>query len=477
MSFRKSFFKNLLVSGGYIYLSQIVNFFASFITSRLLLPSDFGLVGLITVFSGFITVFSDSGITQAVIRTRYENTYYRGINSISVIIGITLCTIMLMLIYPISLFYKNAQILWPGVAISFLFIIRSLSIVPVAVLQKKLHFSTVGKIIFFSTVAQTLSTILFAWLGLKFWALIWAQYVQAGVMLVLAYNKTIENLFTLRKPIIAKSFHLTKNLIGSLIGFNVINYWARNTDNLIVGKYYKTNDLGIYNRAYLMLQLPLNLITGLFNSVLFPNLVKRKNEGGDVQSEYYFILKIISVINIPIAFILILFPYAFTTVLWGKSWLDVAKLLPYFGLLNLTQTLTSTIGNLMIIENKEKAMMYTGWLNAAFIIGGIIYGSTISITAIAAYTALCYILLVLPVNIFYMMGYKLHYTSHLLSFWLPKLFLSLFIWIGLYFSSSKIVIGGFLLWILIVLWDTRKEIFSITGFILSKSTQKFLGNV
>ncbi len=476
MSFKKSFFKNLLISGGYIYLSQLINFFASFIISRLLLPSDFGLIGLVTVFSGFITIFSDSGITQAVIRTKYENTYYKGINSVSVIIGVTLCLLMLILIYPISLFYNNTQILKPGIIVSFLFIIRSFYIVPIAILQKKLQFSTVGKILFFSTLAQTLSTIFFAWLGLKFWSLIWAQYVQAIVMLALTYNKTSGVLFSLKKTVIVKSFQLTKTLIGSLMGFNTINYWARNADNLIVGKYYKTNDLGIYNRAYLMLQLPLNLITGLFNAVLFPSLVKRKNEGGDVESEYYFMLKIISVINIPIALILILFPYAFVTVLWGKYWIDVAKLLPYFGLLVLSQTLTSTIGSLMIIENKEKAMMYTGWLNALFIIGGIIYGSTISITAIAAFTALSYILLVLPVNIFFMMGHQLHYTSHLLSFWLPKLFLSLFIWVGLYFSFPKIVIGGFLLWILIVLWDTRKEAFNITGFILSKSTQRFSRN-
>ena len=62
MSFQKKFFKNILISGGYNYLSQIVNFVASIIISRLLLPSDFGLINLITVFSGFINVFSDSGI-------------------------------------------------------------------------------------------------------------------------------------------------------------------------------------------------------------------------------------------------------------------------------------------------------------------------------------------------------------------------------------------------------------------------------
>ena len=124
MSFKKNFFKNLLISGGYNYLSQLVTFVASFVTSRLLTPNDFGLVGLIAVFSGFITIFSDSGLSMAVIRSGYKQTYYRGLNFLSLVIGCMLCIAMIALIYPIAYFYQNSGIILPGIAIAFLFIIN-----------------------------------------------------------------------------------------------------------------------------------------------------------------------------------------------------------------------------------------------------------------------------------------------------------------------------------------------------------------
>src|SRR5690606_27975806 len=110
-------------------------------------------------------------------------------------------------------------------------------------------------------------------------------------------------------PYIKVSFRYTKSLIGSLIGFNLVNYWARNADNLLVGKLYGVNDLGIYNRAYSLLTLPLTLITGLMGTVLYPSLKKLKNDGGDIRVEYMYVLKVTRFLVFPVSFILLLFPH------------------------------------------------------------------------------------------------------------------------------------------------------------------------
>lgn len=455
MSFRKTFLKNIFISGGYAYLSQLVNFFASFITSRLLLPSDFGLVGLITVFSGFITVFSDSGLSMAVIRSRYENTYHRGLNSVAIIIGLVLCILTLLLVYPISLFYKNDTLILPAIAISFLFIIRSFYTIPMAVLQKRLQFSAAGKILFISTIAQTISTIILAWMGYKYWSLIWSQYVQAIIIYAMVYAKTSEKLLSFNKPVFVRSFQLAKKLIGSLIGFNVVNYWARNADNLLVGKYYGTNDLGIYNRGYLMLQLPLNLITGLFNTVLFPSLVKYKNEGGNVEGEYFFILKVLSVINLPIGFILIIFPEQFVRILWGNNWIGVASLLPYFGLMVMIQTLLSTFGNILVLQDKERVLMFTGWVSAGSLIVGIIYGATVSLIGVAAFYTFTFVVFVFPFQILYVSNKRLHFTSGFLNFWLPRILLAPLLWIAIYFSLHNFIYLLMLIWTVLIIYNIR----------------------
>ena len=104
--------------------------------------------------------------------------------------------------------------------------------------------------------------------------------------------------YKLSYPIVA--YRKTKSLMENLSGYNLVNYWARNADNLIIGKVYSSYDLGIYNRAYKMLQLALSLISGLFGTVLYPSLKKFKSEGGNVNEEYSSILGIISIINFPV---------------------------------------------------------------------------------------------------------------------------------------------------------------------------------
>ena len=458
MSFKKTFLKNLIVSGGFTYLSQLLTLAASLITSRLLTPADFGLVGLITVFSGFISAFSENAIAMAVLRSEYRETYYRGLNYLAIILGIILCTITVILIYPISLFYNNNDIIWPGIAIAFLFIGRAVCIVPIALLQKDLQFGKAGRILFFSALAGTISTIVMAYFGAKSWALIWSQYVTAIVSFIILYSTKPEVFLKTRIVVIKKTYKLARKLIGNIVGFNMINYWARNADNLIVGKYYGTNDLGIYNRAYLMLTMPLSLITGIFSSVLLPSFIKHKNEGGDMEREYYFILKLISLINLPIAVILILFPQTLVRILWGESWMGVATLLPYFGLLVLTQTLTSTLGSFLIVQNEEKALMFTGWISSFFMVGGIVVGSFFSLQSIAAFYSLAYLVLALPFSVIYVFVLRLKFTKGITEFWMTRIFLSFIIWLAIYKEIYFLLLISIILWIILVFWNARNEI-------------------
>lgn len=468
MSFKKKFFKNVLIYGSYTFSTQFVIFLTSLATSRLLLPADFGLVALITVFSNFINIFSDSGISYAVIRSPYLFTYYRGLNTISLLLGVLLCVVFIALIYPIFLFYKNPAIILPGIAIGFLFIARSINIVPIAILQKQLNFSSSGKPVFIATIVSACCTIIMALMGFGYWSLIWAQFINSFVTTFLLYRKSSVKMFSFRKPVFAKSFHLTKSLIGSITGFNTISYWSKNSDNLIVGKYYGSNDLGIYNRAYLMLTLPVNLVTGLFSSVLYPSLIKHKNEGGNVEGEYYFILKILALLTFPLSIILILFPDLFVKILWGKNWMMVAKLLPYFGLLIMTQTINSTMGSLLILEKKEKTLMYTGWITSALLIAGIIYGATISLVSIGAFYALAYIALVMPFNIIYVFRLKLNYVSGIITFWLPKILFSFLIWMCIYYNYNKAVIVLIIIWAITLLLNARAEIAKAYSYVIDK---------
>jgi len=77
MSFRKSLFKNIVILGSYSYTTQIIAFLGTIVLSRLLLPEEYGFVALITVFTGFISQFSDAGLSYIIIRSDFGNSFIR----------------------------------------------------------------------------------------------------------------------------------------------------------------------------------------------------------------------------------------------------------------------------------------------------------------------------------------------------------------------------------------------------------------
>ncbi len=452
-SFRRNLFSNILVAGSYTYLSQGVTFLASTVLARLLSPESYGIVGLITVFTGFIMVFSDGGLSYALIRSDFGRTFQRVLTNLSMFLGGGLFLITVLAAWPIAYFYNNPGLVAPIIVLASTFLFKGLGLAQGAVLAKNLQFGYIGKVTLLSNLAQIGLSIPMAWLGAGYWALIIPQIVAAIITSVLYERKVRLGFRIFPRRYIVVVFRHTKRLVSSVIGFSSINYWSRNSDNMIVGKWYGAADLGIYNRAYSLLMLPLNLITGLFNNILFPNLKKLQSRNGDIETEYYFVLNVIGYLTFPLVLFFVVFPKELVLMLWGKNWIHVSELLPYFGLLIFTQSLLSTSGHLLILYKKERAFMISGWISALFLISFIIFGATISLEAIAQFYSLSFIVFVLLLNVFYIYIKNLGFNKRrVYAFWLPKMAFSLLIWLGLYFRQDylrNIAVSGFSIYVLL----------------------------
>jgi len=466
MSFKKGLFKNILIAGGYAYLSQAISFLSTIVLSRILTPNSYGLVNLITVFTGFILVFSDGGLSYALIRSDFGETYNRVLTNLSWLLGFSLFIITTLVGYPISLFYHNSSLILPTMALGTTFLIKGLSLTQGAVLAKQLNFAYIGKVTLISVIITVALTIILAYCGLDYWSLIIPQIV-AAIVIAIMYERKVKLGFKIyHLNYILVVYRHTKKLIGSVIGFNTINYWARNTDNMIVGKWYGTSSLGIYNRAYNLLMLPLTLISGLFSNILFPSLKKLKQQGGNIEEEYYFVLRVITILTFPIVVILITFPNQLVLLLWGNKWKEVAIFLPYFGLLIFTQTLLSTVGQLLILDEKESEFMISGWVGSAFLVAGIIIGAFISLIGVAQFYSLSYIF-VLIFNIIFLYIRTLKFNVRTtLGFWIPKIAFSFVLWIAIFFKMELLKMASVVLICIYIIFVSRKEI----KLILSKAS-------
>ena len=459
MSFKKVLIKNILISGGYNYLAQAISFFSSVIVSRLLTPESYGFVGIITIFTGFLTIFSDSGISLAIIRSNFLYTYHKSIETLALVIGTCLCIITSLLAYPISLFFKLPDLVLPMIVMSLSFIIKSMTLVRGALILKDMKFGVAGSINLLTIMLSVTGTIIMAYFGAGYWSLVIPQTFSGLFTLFLQERRLKFGFHIYSWAHVKVSFKHTRKTIGNLMGFNIVNYWSRNSDNLLVGRMYGPGDLGIYNRAYNLLTFPLALITGLIGAVLYPSLNKLKDSPDAVRSEYLFILKLIGFIAFPVSCILLLFSDKLVYLLWGEAWMGVAAFLPYFGLLLLSQSLLSTVGNILVLVKKEEVLRISGWISAVVIISAIAFGASKSLLSIAQFYSLAFIIIVLPVHLFYVYIKTLRFpVKTMLLFWAPNILFSLALWFSCYYHAELfkiILLFGFFT---VMIFNARTEV-------------------
>jgi teichuronic acid exporter len=433
MSFKIDFIKNVARFGGYTYMVQVLEFASTIILSRIISPQEYGFVALILVFSQFIAVFNHIGITHAIIRSDYSEEKIRHFFSLSLWIGMFLFVCFSLLAYPIALFYNNLKLFAPTLFLGIVFITQSLSFVPGSLATKELKFNIIGSASIIQTFFQLIFTILLAFLGFSYWSLI----------IPMAFSPLIKYIYFINKVNFKPAFYgpgsafrlllEIKSLAGSLTISGILNYWNRNTDNLVIGKFFGELSLGLYNRAYKFIYLVNRLIVGIFGVVLYPSLKKLKDTGGDTNSEFLTIIGAISLLTYPLSFILIIFGEPMVLILWGPDWIGVAQYLPYIGVLILIQPMLSSMTDYYILQGKEKTVMHIAVISSTLTISAIITGAFFSVIHVILFYAIANIVLLFPkmiIGFYYALNYK---VAEILSFWLPKIVLTSFL---LYFIHS-----------------------------------------
>ncbi len=436
MSFKKTFFKNISSFAIYRYISQGLEFLSTIILSRLLLPEEYGFVAIILVFSGFVQLFSDVGLGASVVRSDYGYTFHRHLYSLSVWLGMFLALIMMGMAYPIAYFFDNEALILPTILISLRFIFDAFTYIPYAILSKKLMFKSIGIANLFGTGFQIIFTIILAALGFSYWSLIFPLVLGPLFQLIYLRRKVKIpfRLYGIRATL--RTMRKIRSLMGHLTISKLVSYWSGNADKVIVGRFYSEADLGLYNRAFRFIMIATKLITGIFSIVLLPSLKKLLTENGDANKEYLDILKIITLFNMPVILILLLFPSELVLILWGKKWQGVSVFLPYIAIILLFKSMLQTTSPVYILYRKERNMTIVNFVNSALTIALVLIGGLFSIMHIISFITLGIIVISLPLHIFFgfykSFGFR---KGVLVKFWVPVMLIGLGLFTSVHFDN------------------------------------------
>jgi PST family polysaccharide transporter len=357
----------------------ILQFIISVILARVLTPKDFGLIGMIVVFTGFAALFSEMGFGAALIQRKViEERHLSSIFWLNIAVGLILTCIFLAAAPLISSFYSEPRLKILTMLISLNFFLGSLKMVQFSILSRSMDFRKLAVIETTTMVIAGGFAIALALIGFGVWSLAWQMIITTIIGVVLFWFFVKELL----------------GFSGNLLGFNVFNYWARNIDNLLVGKFISSAGLGIYSKAYGLMLMPLSQISSTLGRVMFPSLSKSQDDKVLTKRIYLKTIGAIALVTMPMMTGLFVVADSFVLALLGPKWEDVIPVLRLLCLVGITQSIATTVGWIYSSQGRTDLMLWWGMVAGTIGIIGFIIGIWIgSVIAVAYCYAIANILL------------------------------------------------------------------------------------
>lgn len=368
---------------------QLLQFLVTLVLVRVLTPQDFGLVAMVTVITGFIGIFGELGLTAVIVqRQDLTEAQKSSVFWVTVCLGVLLAVFTALCAPVVSWFYGKPELLWMTIVISCGFVFSSFSVMQLALLRKEMLFKSLTTR---DVVSQLLAGgigILLALQGAGAWALI-GQSLTAGLVGTLLVWQYSDWRPQMRLSILDLRPMLSSG--GQITGFNCLNYFGRNADSMLIGKFLGAAQLGFYGFAYRIMMLPVQNLSGVISSVFLPAFSKIQNDKRKVAEVYLRLIRAIAFISYPVMTFVFVAAPELLSVLFGERWLPALNPLRILCLCGIIQSILSTTGTILLSQNRNALYFELGLKGNILIVVAIMLGIPYGIVGVAVSYTLVHI--------------------------------------------------------------------------------------
>jgi O-antigen/teichoic acid export membrane protein len=342
------------------------------VLARLLSPGDYGLMAMVATITVLAQAISDCGLSWATVQQeRLERNQIDVLFLVNCAFGLFLTVLCVLSAPYVAHFYRRPELTRIIFAAGATLFLSSVAVQPNALLLRKMKLKQMNLSALFSLSISAVVTILMARAGFGYWALVAQLILQQALTTAIA--------FPLSGYLPGWPRHLLN--LGGLLKFGgysaaygLVNYFARNFDNVLVGRYWGATALGFYSRAYFLMTLPGMLVIGAFSGVLIPALSALRKEPTQMQSEYLRALRVISILGCSMAVGLIVTAPELVEFVYGSKWHAVVPILLWLSAASILQPIQNTAQWLFIVAGRGRGMLamgllVTGSATLAFLIG------------------------------------------------------------------------------------------------------------
>lgn len=347
----------------------ISRFGIGILLARLLPPEDFGIIALAYIVIGFATTLTDAGMGPALIqRDVVTDRHVRVCHTTCVGLSTVVMAIIFGFADPIADFFRDPRVGPVLRALSFTFLLTGFGITSRTLLTRRLAFRTIVRIqLLCSIVGYGAVAVAMALAGHGYWSLVTGTIVQALLATVLTYAAARHSLI----PLLSRSE--LRELIGFSAGMSLesmTNYLARQGDYFVVGRVMNATSLGLYSRAYTLMNLPLSFVGSALSQVLFPSASRVQHEPERFRRAYLAAFTLSMAVSMPCSLALsILAPEVILTV-YGDAWAGAVPLLQILALFGAFRMSYNTAGAFIRARGQAYRLLASQIIYGAIVIAG-----------------------------------------------------------------------------------------------------------
>lgn len=340
--------------------------------ARLLSPADYGLLGMVAAITALAQASSDFGLSWATVqRAQLSRNQIDALFFINTVFGLFLMVLSVLAAPYVADFYHRPEVTKIMVAASSALLLSAIAVQPTALMRRQMKLKELSLCSLWALSISAIVAIVLARLGFGYWALVVQLILQQAITTALAFP--MSGYF----PRLPLNFLNIRSLVtfGSYsAAYGIVNYFARNLDNVLVGKYWGATALGYYSRAYFLMTLPGMIVMGLFGGVLIPAMASMRTDLVRMERAYIRALRLITVLGCTFAVGLAATAPELVDFVYGTKWRAVVPILLWLSAASILQPIQNTAQWLYIVAERGRGMFAMGLIVAgsavlAFAIG------------------------------------------------------------------------------------------------------------
>lgn len=328
--------------------------------ARIIAPSEYGIMAMAGVIINFASLFRDLGTSAAIIQKEILNDNIKStVFWLNFILGL-MVSLSICISSPLfSEVYQQPKLLIILPLLSISFIISGSSSLHLALLERESKFNVISKVEVFSSLISLIVAVLMANHNFGVYSLVAQSLLNALISGIFFW--AFSPWYPKCKPKnIREGLKDIFRFTSQLSLFNMINFFSRNLDSFLIGKYMSASTLGAYNLAYRIMLFPLTSLTFIANRSLFPILSKKKNEYEEIEKIYLNTIYIIWFITLPLIAIITSLNDIFVLIVFGEKWSLTAQILLWLAPTAILQSVLSTTGTIFMSQGKTGTLLLLG---------------------------------------------------------------------------------------------------------------------